>query len=175
MVGGKGVLAALALSPAFVSAGALAQNGYSFTDAANSAVHYDVAPAKPAMSCVSVANRATAETTIISVRTVPEADGVPEHCRVTGLIQPEIRFELNLPIKWNRRFYMHGNGGFAGEAPELGSRPTIPAHALKQGFPTAQTHTRHDAPAEPPPRLARGCQKRVASAFPPGHIAARQA
>ena len=99
MVGAKGVLAALALSPAFVSAGALAQNGYSFTDAANSAVHYDVAPAKPAMSCVSVANLATAETTIISVRTVPEADGVPEHCRVSGLIQPEIRFELNLPIK----------------------------------------------------------------------------
>ena len=30
MVGAKGVLAALALSPAFVSAGALAQNGYSF-------------------------------------------------------------------------------------------------------------------------------------------------
>ena len=47
MVGAKGVLAALALSPAFVSAGALAQNGYSFTDAAKSAVHYGVAPAKP--------------------------------------------------------------------------------------------------------------------------------
>ncbi len=52
MVGAKGVLAALALSPAFVSAAALAQNGYSFTDSANSAVHYGAAPAKPAMSCV---------------------------------------------------------------------------------------------------------------------------
>ena len=45
---------------------------------------------------------------------------MPEHCRVTGLIQPEIRFEVNLPTKWNRRFYMHGNGGFAGETPEFG-------------------------------------------------------
>ena len=63
----------------------------------------------------------------MSARVVPAADGVPEHCRVTGLIQPEIRFELNLPADWNRRFYMHGNGGFAGEAPEFGSRPTIRA------------------------------------------------
>ena len=134
MVGAKGVLAALALSPAFVSAGALAQNGYSFTDAANSAVHYGAAPAKPAMSCASVASLATAETTIVSARVVPAADGVPEHCRVTGLIQPEIRFELNLPTNWNRRFYMHGNGGFAGEAPEFGARPMMRANALKQGF-----------------------------------------
>ena len=66
-------------------------------------------------------NLATAETTILSARIVPAADGVPEHCRVTGLIAPEIRFELNLPANWNRRFYMHGNGGFAGEAPEFGA------------------------------------------------------
>ena len=43
------------------------------------------------------ASLATAETTIVSARLVPAADGVPEHCRVTGLIQPEIRFEVNLP------------------------------------------------------------------------------
>ena len=41
---------------------------------------------------------------------------MPEHCRVTGLIAPEMRFEVNLPANWNRRFYMHGNGGFAGES-----------------------------------------------------------
>src|SRR4029077_13242326 len=118
MVGAKGVLAALALSPAFVSAGALAQNGYSFSEAANSAVHYGAAPATPVMTCANVVNLATAETTIVFARVVPAVDGVPEHCRVNGLIQPEIRFELNLPANWNRRFYMHGNGGFGGEAPE---------------------------------------------------------
>ena len=175
MVGAKGVLAALALSPAFVSFGALAQNGYSFTDAANSAVHYGVAPAKPAMSCVSVANLATEETTIISVRTVAEADGVPEHCRVTGMIQPEIRFELNLPVKWNRRFYMHGNGGFAGEAPEFGSRPLIRANALKQGFAVAQTNTGHDATAEPLASFAVSYQKRVDYAFRAVHLTAVEA
>ena len=115
-----GVLAALALIPA----AAAAQNGYSFIDAEKSAVRYGVATVKPGMSCVAVAGLATSDTTILSVRTVPAADAVPEHCRVTSLIAPEIRFELNLPANWNRRFYMHGNGGFAGENPEFGPRPT---------------------------------------------------
>ncbi|HEX9556420.1 MAG TPA: hypothetical protein VF991_07995, partial [Reyranella sp.] len=122
MVEAKSILTALALSP-LASFGALAQNGYSFTDAANSAVRYSAAPAKPVLACAAVTGLATAETTVVSVRVVPAADGVPEHCRVTGLIQPEIRFELNLPANWNRRFYMHGNGGFAGETPEFGARP----------------------------------------------------
>jgi len=88
MVEAKSILAALALSP-LASFGALAQNGYSFTDAANSAVRYSAAPAKPVLACAAVTGLATAETTVVSVRVVPAADGVPEHCRVTGLIQPE--------------------------------------------------------------------------------------
>jgi feruloyl esterase len=170
MVGTKGILAALALSPMLMSFGASAQNGYSFTDAASSAVHYSVAPAKAAMSCAAVAGLATLETSIISARVVPAADGVPEHCRVTGLIQPEIRFELNLPANWNRRFYMHGNGGFAGESPEFGPRPLYRANALKQGFATAQTNTGHDAAAEPLASFAVSYQKRVDYAFRAVHL-----
>jgi len=77
-----GVLAALALMPAAASA----QNGYSFIDSDKSAVHYSVAPAKAAMSCDGVARLAWASMTVLSARTVAAADGVPEHCRVTGLI-----------------------------------------------------------------------------------------
>src|SRR5262249_60474190 len=101
----KSLLTTLALT-ALAPAAALAQNGYSFLDAASSPVHYGVAPVMPGMACANVASLATAETAIVSARVVPAADGVPEHCRVTGLIQPEIRFELNLPANWNRRFYM---------------------------------------------------------------------
>ena len=39
----------------------------------------------------------------------------PAHCRVTGVLAPEIAFEVSLPAKWNGRFYMIGNGGHAGE------------------------------------------------------------
>lgn len=167
--------AAIALTAGLAPAAVSAQNGHSFTDAATSAVRYGVAPAKPAMNCAAVAGLATMETTIISARIVPAADGVPEHCRVTGLIQPEIRFEVNLPINWNRRFYMHGNGGFAGETPEFGNRPLYRANALKQGFATATTNTGHDATAEPLASFAVSYQKRVDYAFRAVHLTAAEA
>ncbi|MBI2739516.1 MAG: tannase/feruloyl esterase family alpha/beta hydrolase [Rhodospirillales bacterium] len=171
MVAARSIIAALALMPA----SALAQNGYSFTDAGESMVRYGVTSTRAAMSCASVPSLATAETTIISARLIPAADGVPEHCRVTGLIQPEIRFEVNLPSSWNRRFYMHGNGGFAGEAPDSGPRPMIRANALKQGFATAQTNTGHDVTAEPLATFAVSYQKRVDYAFRAVHMTAVEA
>jgi len=36
------------------------------------------------------------------------------YCRLEGRISKEIYFELLLPQKWNKRFLMSGNGGFAG-------------------------------------------------------------
>jgi tannase/feruloyl esterase len=165
------VLAALALMPTV----AAAQNGYSFIDADKSAVKYSVAPMKAAMPCAAVPHLAWASMTILSARTVPAADGVPEHCRVSGLIAPEVRFEVNLPANWNRRFYMHGNGGFAGEAPESGPRPTVRANALKQGFATVQTNTGHDATAEPLATFAADYAKRVDYAFRAVHMTAVEA
>jgi feruloyl esterase len=149
---------------------ALAQNSYSFLDASESMVRYGVTSTRAEMACGEVPGLATAETTIITARLVPAADGVPEHCRVTGLIQPEIRFEVNLPTSWNRRLYMHGNGGFAGETPEFGSRPLYRASALKQGFATVQTNTGHDATAEPLASFAMSYQKRVDYAFRAVHL-----
>jgi feruloyl esterase len=155
-------------------AAAAAQNGYSFIDADKSAVRFGVATVKPGMSCANVTTLGTTETTIVSARIVPAADGVPEHCRVSGLITPEIRFELNLPASWNRRFYMHGNGGFAGENPEFGPRPATRANALKQGFVAAQTNTGHDAANEPLASFAANYQKRVDYAFRAVHLTASE-
>ncbi|MCA0301917.1 MAG: tannase/feruloyl esterase family alpha/beta hydrolase, partial [Proteobacteria bacterium] len=164
-------LSALVLLPA----GAGAQNAANFSEAARSPVRYAIASTQAAMACAAVPSLATAETTIVSARLVPAADGVPEHCRVSGLIQPEIRFEVNLPSSWNRRFYMHGNGGYAGEAPDSGPRPAIRANALKQGFATAQTNTGHDATAEPLATFAMSYQKRVDYAFRGVHLASVEA
>ncbi|UCD70057.1 MAG: hypothetical protein JSW48_08520, partial [Betaproteobacteria bacterium] len=36
------------------------------------------------------------------------------HCKVAGVIGPEIHFELLLPAKWNGKFVMGGGGGFVG-------------------------------------------------------------
>ena len=42
------------------------------------------------------------------------------HCKVTGVIGTEIRFEVLLPDTWNRRFAMGGGGGFVGSVAEPG-------------------------------------------------------
>jgi hypothetical protein len=166
MVRTAGVIAALALMPAAASA----QNGYSFIDSAKSPVHYSVANTRAAMPCAAVAHLDWASMTILSARVIPAADGVPEHCRVSGMIAPEVKFELNLPNAWNRRFYMHGNGGFAGENPESGPRPAIRANALKQGFVAVQTNTGHDAQAEPIASFAADYAKQVDYAFRAVHM-----
>ena len=64
------------------------------------------------------------------------------------MIAPEVAFEVNLPDRWNRRFYMTGNGGLAGEpvdAPTNGDRTA----GLSNGFVHATTNTGHDARKEP--------------------------
>src|SRR5206468_11932319 len=85
----------------------------------------------------------------ISTKAIPAAGDVPAHCRVSGLLQPEIGFEVNLPDRWNRRFYMIGNGGHAGEAPDDPGRAAQRGTALQHGFVIATTNTGHDARKEP--------------------------
>ena len=83
----------------------------------------------PQAACADLSALSTASSTIVTAETIAGTDGVPEHCRISGLIAPQIRFEINLPSAWNRRFYMYGNGGFAGETPATDSRPYLRAAA----------------------------------------------
>jgi Tannase and feruloyl esterase len=154
------------------TASALAQNGYSFIDAEHAATAYALAAARPQAACADLSALSTASSTILAAETIAGADGVPEHCRVSGLIAPQIRFEVNLPSVWNRRFYMFGNGGFAGETPATGSRPSLRAAALLRGFATASTNTGHDATSEPLATFATSEQKRIDYAFRAVHLTA---
>ena len=74
----------------------------------------------------------------------PAAEASPSYCRISGLLDPEIAFEVSLPAKWNGRFYMIGNGGFAGDALDNPGRVTQRNEALKLGVAFAQTNTGHD-------------------------------
>jgi hypothetical protein len=80
---------------------------------------------------------------------VPAANGVPEYCRVTGRIDPEVAFEVSLPAKWNGRLYMAGNGGLAGQSVDDPSRTNDRNGALRAGFAFTQTDTGHDSRKEP--------------------------
>jgi feruloyl esterase len=65
---------------------------------------------------------------------------VPAFCRVAGVIAPEVKFELWLPVLWNQKFMEVGNGGLAG---------TINYNAmldpLRRGYASSSTDTGHTA------------------------------
>ncbi len=61
------------------------------------------------------------------------------HCKVTGVIGTEIRFEVLLPDTWNRRFAMGGGGGF------VGSVENQVVDVVNRGYATAGTDTGHQA------------------------------
>lgn len=96
-------------------------------------------------------------------------------CRVTLLVQPEIRIEVSLPSHWNNRLYMFGNGGYAGESLEAPNRVANRNQALSHGFVVAQTNTGHDAAKEPLATFTVHPQKMADYAFRSLHVTAESA
>jgi len=78
--------------------------------------HAPAATQKPKVSCESLRALTSYDISIVSATTIAATADVPEHCRVSLMIPPEINIEVNMPTAWNGRFYMFGNGGFAGES-----------------------------------------------------------
>src|SRR5215510_13269929 len=120
---------------------------------------------KPKQACAAMVSQTTYDFSIVSATVVAAAGETPEYCRLVGLIQPEIRFEVSLPAAWNGRLYMFGNGGYAGEALDNQGRQNTARRALAKGFATAQTNTGHDGVAEPLGTFATTPQKLVDYAF----------
>lgn len=147
---------------------ARAQNGSQFRNWKSSL--NDGAVNKPKLDCRALMSLTGYEFSIETVTPVAAASEIPEYCHVTGQILPEVRFELSLPTSWNSRFYMFGNGGYAGEALSSPSRVNIRNTALKHGFAVAQTNTGHDAAIEPLGSFAVNRQKLLDYAFRAVHI-----
>ena len=61
------------------------------------------------------------------------------HCKVAGVIGPEIHFELLLPDEWNGKFVMGGGGGFVGSVTNV----SLSYGALQSGYATVGTDTGH--------------------------------
>ena len=62
------------------------------------------------------------------------------HCKVTGVMGKETNFAVWLPEKWNGKFVMGGQGGFAGS---VESQAIGMMDALSKGYATAGTDTGH--------------------------------
>jgi feruloyl esterase len=104
---------------------------------------------------------------IATAELIPATAEVPEYCRVTGLILPSIGFELHLPSRWNQRFLMTGNGGWAGA---IGKN--FSSRALRRGFAVAADDSGHDLRSEPGGSFARDRQKFYDYAFRSEHMTA---
>jgi len=126
-----------------------AAHAQAFADLESASVDYSEANRSPAKSCEALATPPSEGVVEIGSTAVPASATAPAHCRVTGVIAPEIAFEVSLPERWNGRFYMIGNGGHAGEALDNPGRVAQRDAALAIGFAFAQTNTGHDASKEP--------------------------
>lgn len=77
------------------------------------------------------------------IKTTEKVDAGTPHCKVAGVIEKEINFELLLPDDWNGRFMMGGGGAYVGSiqnhALAYGSGPG----ALERGYATVGTDTGH--------------------------------
>lgn len=103
-----------------------------------------------AVPCADLAASFTAPEVVITSSTeVPEVPSggtaAPAHCDVRGTIRGNIKFAVFLPVDWNGRFQMVGNGGKAGSI-SIGDMRT----QLRLGYASASTDTGHDntIPAE---------------------------
>ena len=140
------------VAAAAVSAGMLfapaAARAQALADAASSLSNYSKSDFAPRLACAGLAAFRDKELVQIEARVMPAAADLPEHCRVSGMLSPEIAFEVSLPAKWNGRFYMIGNGGHAGEALDDAGRAGSGTTRLAR-IRLAQTNTGHDARKEP--------------------------
>lgn len=69
---------------------------------------------------------------------------VPQFCRVTGYVKPELNFEVWMPAQWNRKYLAIGNGGLAGRLVYNGM-----LDPLRRGYATSSTDTGHSADGIP--------------------------
>src|ERR1700732_3650432 len=62
----------------------------------------------PRMACSDLRSLTGYEFSVATAVVIAAAGDVPEYCRVTGNILPEVRFEVSLPKTWNRKLHMSG-------------------------------------------------------------------
>lgn len=130
-------------------------------------------PAPPRIPCAALHSLTGYEYSVLTAE--EKSAGEAAFCRVRILVQPEILIEVALPARWNRRLYMFGNGGYAGEKLDAPNRVANRDTALQAGFTVTQTNTGHDAEREPLAAFTVHPQKFADYAFRSLHVTAETA
>ena len=100
------------------------------------------------VACQSNANEACADLASFTlqdmrIKTTEKVDDGTPHCKVAGVIEKEINFELLLPNDWNGRFMMGGGGAYVGSIQNQALTYGAGPGALERGYATVGTDTGH--------------------------------
>ena len=112
-------------------------------------VDYTKADIIPSKTCEGMNGFKADDIIQLEAKEIPAEGDTPCFCKVRGVLDPEIAFEVNLPEKWNGRFYMIGNGGHAGQSLDDPMQVSQVKESLSKGFAIALTDTGHDTKKEP--------------------------
>ena len=87
--------------------------------------------------CEALVGKSIGGATLSTADTVLATATAPKYCRVRGLIEPKLNFELRLPTRWNQKLHYGGGGGYNGAIP--------PANvaALRQGYAQVSSDSGH--------------------------------
>jgi feruloyl esterase len=97
------------------------------------------APQPTAASSPMCAKEALPSLPDVTITAMTQEAALAPHCKVSGVIGPEIHFELLLPEKWNGKFVMGGGGGFVGSV----MNTSLLFGSLQAGYATVGTDTGH--------------------------------
>jgi len=108
-----------------------------------------VTPASAQQACETLTKLTLPGVTISLANSVPAGKftlpsdnspvDVPAFCRVAGAVWPEVKFEIWLPMEWNRKLLAVGDGGLAGA---INFRQMV--EPLEHGYATSSTDTGHE-------------------------------
>ncbi len=91
--------------------------------------------------CAALAGRSLGGATIAAATAVPASATLDAYCKVTGLIEPKLNFEVRLPRDWNHKLHYGGGGGYNGFI------PPVDATALNAGYAQVSSDSGHQASA----------------------------
>ena len=130
-----------------VSAGLAQTNGFSFSGGADLRVRLKANRIRPVKDCTELLTHESADYRIESAALDPDLPSGT--CTVRGRIGARVEFVVNLPDRWNRRLYVHGNGGYGGESVHGDYGLEVRQRALALGFAAGFTNLGHDAKDSP--------------------------
>jgi hypothetical protein len=83
---GNSALILLSMGAASIGAAQAAGNAHTFSQVDTSAVDYRATPLRAAKDCQALGRELSSSARIVSTKFIAAADGVPEHCRIDGVI-----------------------------------------------------------------------------------------